>query len=164
MKSKNQSLTAAVAASLMLSLCSLSALADGDRRASPTPLLPSYQAECGACHLAYPPGLLPAASWQRLLQNLPRHFGTDASLEPAQRAELQPWLMAAAGTGQRRRAEATAPPDDRITRSAWFIREHDEIAAATWKRPSVKSAANCAACHGGANQGSFDEHDIRIPR
>jgi hypothetical protein len=165
MKSKLQVLAAAAAC--LLALCSLPALAEGGRRAPPLPLLPGYQAECGACHLAFPPGLLPAASWQRLMQNLPRHFGTDASLDPAQTAELQRWLAtnaAGSGSGQRKHAATTPPPDDRITRSAWFVREHDEVAAAVWKQPSVKSAANCAACHGGANQGNFNEHDIRIPR
>ncbi|NML15911.1 hypothetical protein [Azohydromonas caseinilytica] len=29
------------------------------------PLLPAYRQECGSCHVAYPPGMLPAASWQR---------------------------------------------------------------------------------------------------
>ncbi len=52
------------------------------------PLLPKYQQECAACHVAYPPGLLPAASWQRVMDNLPRHYGTDASLDPATLKEL----------------------------------------------------------------------------
>ena len=59
------------------------ALADGDRRAPRTPLLPKYQQECAACHVAYPPGMLPAASWQRVMGNLSHHYGTDASLDPA---------------------------------------------------------------------------------
>ena len=71
-----------------------------------------------------PPGLLPAASWQRLIDNLPRHFGTDASLDAATAKELSTWLAAHAGTDKRARE---APPEDRITRSAWFIREHDEV-------------------------------------
>jgi len=132
-------------------------------RSVPVPLLPKYQQECAACHLAYPPGLLPAASWQRLMTNLPQHFGTDASLDPASVAELQRWLLANAGTAKRVRSEPP-PPQDRITRSSWFIRQHDEISAATWQRASIKSAANCAACHRQAEQGDFDEHRVRIPR
>jgi mono/diheme cytochrome c family protein len=137
------------------------ALADGGDRAARVPLLPQYQQECGACHVPYPPGLLPAASWQRLMNNLPRHFGTDASLDAATVKTLSTWLAAGAGTGQRARE---APPEDRITRSAWFIREHDEVRAATWKLPAVKSAANCIACHTRADQGALNERDIRIPR
>lgn len=135
-----------------------------DRGLSRVPLLPAYRQECSACHLAYPPGLLPAASWDRLMGNLPRHFGTDASLDPATLKQIHQWLQDhAAGAGSGRRA-AVAPPDDRITRSTWFQREHREVAAAVWTRPAVKSAANCAACHPRADHGDFDEHLVRIPR
>lgn len=137
------------------------AFADDDKRAARVPLLPLYQQECAACHIAYPPGMLPAASWQRLMNNLPRHYGTDASLDPEAVKQLTAWLTAHAGTYKRVREE---PPEDRITRSAWFIRKHDEVSAATWKLPAVKSAANCAACHTRADQGDFNERYIRIPR
>jgi hypothetical protein len=33
--------------------------------------------------------MLPAASWQRLMGNLPRHFGTDASLDAATTAAAE---------------------------------------------------------------------------
>ena len=56
-----------------------------------------------------------------------------------------------------------APPNDRITESAWFVREHRGIDPAVWKLPSVKSAAQCAACHTGADRGDFDDDRIRIP-
>jgi hypothetical protein len=125
------------------------------------PLLPKYQQECAACHLAYPPGALPAASWQHLLQGLPRHFGTDASVDAATLEELSGWLAANAGTWKR---VGTPPPQDRITQSAWFVRKHHEVAPATWKLAAVKSPSNCAACHTEAEQGEFDEHRVRIPR
>ena len=72
------------------------------------------------------------------------------------------WLSANAGTG--RRSAGTPPPEDRITRSSWFVHEHDEVAPSVWKRASVRSPANCAACHVGAEQGRFDEHALRIPK
>jgi mono/diheme cytochrome c family protein len=137
------------------------AWADGRKDAVRAPLLPKYQQECGACHVAFPPGMLPAASWQRIAGNLPRHYGTDASLDPSALAELGSWLAANGGTWKRVREE---PPGDRITRSAWFLRKHGEVPAAAWKLPTVKGAANCAACHAGAEQGEFNEHNVRIPR
>jgi cytochrome c553 len=135
--------------------------AGDDQRAPTAALLPKYQQECAACHVAFPPGMLPADSWRRLMSNLPRHYGTDASLDPPTVSELATWLGANAGTYKRARE---APPEDRITKSAWFIRKHDEVPAAVWKRPAVKSAANCAACHTQADQGNFNEHAVRIPR
>ena len=135
------------------------AMADDGKRM--VPLLPKYQQECAACHLAYPPGMLPAASWKRVMATLPKHYGTDASLDPATVKELGAWLNANAGTYKRVRED---PPQDRITTSAWFIRKHDEVSAATWKLPAVKSASNCAACHTRADQGEFNERNVRIPR
>jgi hypothetical protein len=150
----------ALAAALGVGLC-LSAAAEDGKHGAPVPLLPRYQTECAACHVAYLPSMLPAASWQRLMADLPNHFGTDASLDPAALKELSSWLGANAATSRR---AAESPRDDRITRSAWFTRKHDEVPAATWKRPSIKSASNCAACHTRADQGDFNEHKVRIPR
>lgn len=137
------------------------AVADEHRSSARVPLLPKYQQECAACHLAYPPDMLPAASWQRLMNNLPDHFGTDASLDPASVRELSKWLASNAGTGKR---ASEVPPQDRITRSRWFIHEHDEVPAAAWKLAAVKSASNCAACHTQSQQGDFRERNVRIPR
>ena len=142
-------------------VASHAAFAGDDRRAPATAVLPTYKQECGACHVVFPPGMLPLDSWRRLLSNLPHHYGTDASLDPATVNELAAWLSANAGTYKR---VAEVPPEDRITRSAWFIRKHDEVPGAVWKRPAVKSATNCAACHTLADQGDFNEHTVRIPR
>ena len=139
----------------------LTVQANDDHRGPRLPLLPKYQQECASCHVAYAPGLLPAESWQRLLNNLPHHFGTDASLDAASTTTLSTWLVANAGTSRRGRE---APPEDRITKSAWFVREHGEVSAATWKRASVKSPSNCSACHAQGDQGDFNEHSVRIPR
>jgi hypothetical protein len=135
--------------------------ADDDLRGPRLSLPPKYRQECASCHVAYPAGMLPAESWQRLINNLPRHFGTDASLDAASLKELSAWLTTNAGTHKRVRE---APPQDRITTSAWFTRKHDEVPAAAWKRPAVKSPANCSACHAQADRGDFNEHNVRIPR
>lgn len=127
----------------------------------PAPSNPAYRQECGACHVPFAPALLPAASWKRVMSGLPRHFGVDASVDAPTATTLSAWLASnAAGPG---RLHET-PPEDRITRSAWFERQHREVAPATWKRPAVKSAANCAACHAEAARGDFDEDRVRIPR
>lgn len=129
-------------------------------RTARVPLLPKYQQECASCHVAYPPGMLPAESWRRLMRGLPNHFGTDASLDAGTVRQLSVWIEQHAGSATRSQA---APPEDRITRSSWFQHEHHEISPRTWQLPKVKSASNCAACHTQANQGVFNEHDVRIP-
>ena len=135
------------------------AQADGGRM-MPSDMPKAYIAECAACHTAYSPGLLPARSWQRIMTGLDKHYGTDASLDDATVRQLSTWLQANAGTYKRVVEE---PPQDRLTRSAWFERKHREVPTSVWKHASIKSAANCAACHTGADRGDFDDDHIRLP-
>jgi hypothetical protein len=121
----------------------------------------AWDAECSSCHVAYPPRLLSAPAWRRILSGLDRHFGTDASVDARTAADIGAFLEQNAG---RDRRSTGAGDETRITRTAWFLREHDELPAATWQHPAVKSAANCAACHTGAAQGDFRERNIRVPR
>lgn len=130
-------------------------------RAKRPPPPPVYLEECGGCHAAFLPRMLPAASWRRLLQDLPHHFASDASLDAATAGEIERWLVSNAGDGAR---FPTAPAEDRITRTRWFTRQHDEIAAKTWQRAAIGKRSNCTACHRTAEQGVFNEHDLRIPK
>lgn len=158
----NHSISNQIATTFLLATGLLSA-AHADSRAATVPPLPKYTQECTACHMAYPPGMLPSVSWQRIMGNLGKHYGTDASLDAASLQEISVWLQTHAGTHKR---VSEAPPEDRITKSPWFLKEHSarEFPAEVWKRPAVGSASNCTACHTKATQGSFDEHDIKIPR
>ena len=129
--------------------------------AASTDALPLYVQECGACHVPYPSGMLPAASWARLIPGLSQHFGVDASLEPASAQAIGDWLQAHAASNKRMHE---SPPQDRITHARWFIDQHDEVSGAVWKRKSVGSPSNCAACHPGAASGHFSENQVHIPK
>lgn len=120
----------------------------------------SYEAECASCHMAYPPGLLSQKSWQNVMLSLNKHFGTDASVDAKTQAEIVSWLMKNAATRQKYSETA---PENRITKTTWFIRKHDEVKADVWKRAGVKSPANCGACHIDAANGIFSEKNIQIP-
>jgi nitrate/TMAO reductase-like tetraheme cytochrome c subunit len=119
-----------------------------------------YRAECASCHIAYPPQLLSKESWRALMGDLANHFGTDASVDAKTAQEIQRYLEANAGGA---RAGEVKPPL-RITETHWFRHEHDEVPAAVWKVPAVKSAANCGACHTQAERGDFSERSLRVPR
>lgn len=146
---------------LLASAATLAFAGEHSGKRSRVPLTPQYAQECGSCHVPYAPRLMPASSWRQVMDGLAHHFGSDATLEPAAQSEIRAWLEANAGNSKR---AATPPPENRITRAAWFLHEHDEIAPETWRRASVKSPSNCAACHAGAERGEFNEHDVRIPR
>lgn len=123
---------------------------------------PAYVQECGSCHAPYPARLLSAESWRAVLDGLDRHFGSDASLDPATLKPIAGYLEAHA----RRRATIgdDGQPLLRITETRWFRHEHDEVPERTWKLPAVKSPANCGACHTAADRGNFSEHALRLPR
>ena len=108
----------------LLSLLALApaARADDDHRPAAVPPLPAYDQECGSCHVAYPPGLLPAASWQRLMANLPRHFGTDASLDAATLQALSAYLAATPAASRRWRVTRRRRPRTSSGLRRWPLR------------------------------------------
>lgn len=136
---------------------------NGENR-SHSPMLPKqvnakWQQECSGCHLAFAPGLLPAASWRKIMSGLDHHFGADASLAAQDATEITAFLE----KNQANRWTSNAAPL-RVTEGKWFAAKHREIAPAVWQRASIKSANNCMACHRSADKGVFDEHRVSIPR
>jgi len=155
---------------LLLALLSTVALSshakyNGEDRGKPVmppEINTKWQAECSSCHMAYPSGLLPAASWKKVMAGLDKHFGVDASLTPAETQEITAYLTKYPSN---RWTANTAPL--RITDAEWFKAKHfnkGEIAPEVWKRAAVKGPAYCNACHLGAEKGDFNEHNIRIPK
>ncbi len=120
---------------------------------------PVWKEECGACHVAYPPQLLPAASWQAVMSGLDRHFGVDASLDAQTARHIAAFLEKSSAPARAGTAVVT-----RITDTRWFRREHDELGADVWKRPEVRSRANCTACHMRADAGDYSGRTRRVPR
>jgi hypothetical protein len=145
---------------LALATCTAVTTAMADEMHS-LPVKPSqeWKDECGSCHLAFPPSLLPAESWRNIMGGLDKHFGTDASLNPQETKLITNFLVKHADS---RRHSAKAP--SRITETPHFRHEHREIGAGIWKRAAIQSLSNCAACHPNADKGNFDEHSVRIPR
>ena len=123
---------------------------------------PTYRAECGSCHLAYPPALLSAAAWTVVFDRLDRHYGVDASLDAATARKLREYATAQAG--HRGRAGPAASGElPRISTLPWFLKEHREVTG-HYAPPGVKSMADCGACHRQAAQGDFSESSLRVPR
>lgn len=137
---------------------SLPSLADSLPMPADTPTV--YREECGSCHIPYPPALLAASDWQRLIDNLDRHFGSNAAVDAAAGKKISDFLERNAGNS-RRLGLGGEPP--RISQTRWFNHEHGKIVPRVWQDPRVKSPANCEACHQNAAKGNFSEHEVRIP-
>ena len=92
-----------------------------------------YSAECSGCHVAFPPELLPADAWGRVIDSLKDHFGDNASLDPAATKELRGYLTANAEKGNSTKGPhavaAKTPTSDnppRITDTTYFHGRHNE--------------------------------------
>ena len=120
----------------------------------------AFTAECSSCHIGYAPALAGEAQWRGIMGGLDKHFGVDASIDDKAQQTISNWLLSHAAKGSR---YAKPSADFRISTSAWFVRQHEEVGSKVWKRASIKSAANCGACHSGAARGDFDEDRVKIP-
>ena len=132
---------------------------------------PTWKAECSSCHMLYHPGLLPERSWTRIMGTLDRHFGENATLDPAAREEITRFLVDHSAERQQNRRSIRINQSIksnetplRISTTRYFLARHDEVPDAIFQYKSVGSAANCVACHQGADQGDFSESKVRIPR
>ncbi len=132
------------------------------------PLNDSYASECGDCHFAYPPILLPARSWQLLMQGLADHFGEDASLDEDSHRQIAAYLQRHAAehvdTEAANNLRLVAPDSPlRISKAPYWVRRHKNISAAIFRRRVVGSKGNCIACHKDARSARFDDQKIHIP-
>jgi cytochrome b len=129
---------------------------------------PTYQQECGACHYALNPSLLPAASWAALMVSLGEHFGEDARLDDPTSRQLAAWLVENAAetfdTESANRFRVVAPEDPyRVSSTPYWVRKHASVPPEVFRRRGVQSKANCQACHHDAESGRFDDQAIAIP-
>ncbi|MBI5467782.1 MAG: cytochrome b/b6 domain-containing protein [Deltaproteobacteria bacterium] len=132
---------------------------------------PVWKDECAtSCHSGFHPTLLPAASWEKIMGSLQDHYGEDVSLDDASRAEILKFLLSASAerstTEASRKILNSIPKDrveSRITEVPYWVAKHEDIKEEVFKRKSVMSKSNCVACHPGAEAGSFEDKDIRIP-
>jgi hypothetical protein len=124
---------------------------------------PAFKAECGSCHLAFPPQLLTADDWRRVMASLDRHYGDNATVDDKTRKIVEDFLFRNSASGYWSKVGPAPGNPPRLTGTAWFQRKHREVPAGIWKDKRVASAANCAACHTRAEQGRFGEHEIVLP-
>jgi len=129
-----------------------------------------YKTECGACHVAYPGGFLPEASWNAILNKLDDHFGDNAELDAEALQSIQSYLQVdnydRSNIRRRTRGRFDTPGTPiRVTDTKIFQAMHREISEKRVKNnPQVKTFARCEACHRGAENGNFSESQVRIPR
>ena len=130
----------------------------------------AFKQECGACHFAYQPGLLPSGSWEKILSNLPAHFGEEVSLDEVSQTNIGEYLRAnAAENSSAKRARKIlkslrGQTPLRITKTPYIQEKHDELDSSIFSRQSIGSFSNCVACHTKAEKGNYDDDFVKIPK
>jgi len=131
-----------------------------------------YQSECSDCHFAYQPGLLPEASWRKLLNvdALRDHFGDNAELDDETLAEVVKYAVensADKSWHKRSRKIARSTKENAPTRISgvhYIKRAHQDIPEKMIKgNNDVKSLSYCDKCHTQAIKGVFDADTVLIP-
>ncbi len=124
--------------------------------------------ECGDCHHAHHPSLLPAASWQKIMQGLNDHFGENASLSKKTATNITQYLTQYASerwdseaANELRLVNKQKPLQ--ITASPYWLLRHKAISPDIFKRKNIHSKGNCIACHRDATTGHFADEEIAIP-
>ncbi|WP_331775289.1 diheme cytochrome c [Sulfurospirillum sp. 1612] len=131
----------------------------------------TYIKECGSCHFAFQPGLLPQRSWKKIMNNLENHFDTDASLDEKSRSYLLKYMVTHSSNHameykrSRKITYSIAPNQTpiQVTKTPYFIRKHRRIKPRMITQKEVGSISNCTACHAGAKSGDYGEHAVKIP-
>ena len=127
-----------------------------------------YEKECGDCHHAYHPSLLPESSWSGMMAGLENHFGEDASLDAVTISALNHFIeVTSADHGYTKAANLfrTVAPNDpqRITSTPVWKNIHGDISDNEFRRKGVGGRTNCKGCHRDALQGRFAEQNIQLP-
>jgi len=132
---------------------------------------PLYAKECGSCHFAYQPGLLPERSWVKLMENLENHFDTDASLDEADKKHIEQYLVKNSAEKSRNYKRSRKINDSigtsmtpiAVSQTPYFQKEHRKIQRDMIVQKEVGSLSNCGACHTTADKGVYGERYIDIP-
>jgi len=123
----------------------------------------AYVKECGTCHSAFSPELLPAMSWRKVMQQLGEHFGDPAKLDAATQQGITAYLVANAAdraTNEHSRAimvslHANEAPV-RITQVPYIAGLHATVLDPIWNgNPRPKTLTECSVCHTDAKSGDF---------
>ena len=130
----------------------------------------TYIDECGACHLAYQPELLPSESWDKILAGLEGHFGETVDLDKESKKTITEYLKTNSAEHSRAKLSVKimrslgSNTPMRITDLPSFQAKHRKISQDVLQRESIGSLSNCSACHVTAEVGIYEDDDVKIPQ
>lgn len=131
----------------------------------------TWRSACGTCHVPYHPTLLPARSWNAILDRLDDHNGMQLAIDAKTLREIREFLVThSAETGTTEAAymiNRSIPLQEtprRITETGYWLEKHRGIEESYWTHEKVGSKSNCAGCHLDAHEGTYEDAAMRLPR
>ncbi|MBL4692397.1 MAG: hypothetical protein JKY92_03610 [Magnetovibrio sp.] len=131
------------------------------------------RAECGDCHMVFPPSRLTRTAWKKIMGSLSDHFGEDASLDADTSQHIEGVYVAGAldrpdkngkmGIRTKMRLAAWKKKGVvdplRITETPEWIRHH--VVKANYKKMSADKkysrGSNCITCHANGERGIYED-------
>ncbi len=157
------------AAAIITMAAAAVAVADDDR--FPPIASEVVRSECGDCHIAYPPQMLPQRSWRKLMDGLPKHFDEELSLDDEAKQQVLRYLLDNAADNSEAKAArkflrglGSGDTPVRITDTPRWKDKHHELPKRVWSDPRVAVRGDCAVCHTEAARGLYDDDaGLRVP-
>ena len=131
---------------------------------------PVYHSECGDCHKTYPPYMLPAESWRKIMKTLDNHRGeeiTEANISKIQQESILEFLINNSAETTTRESAVKMMNSlgelrpKAITKTPYWRETHKDIPRYIYKTKEIKDKSNCFACHKDFEYGNLDDMNIK---
>jgi cytochrome b len=127
-----------------------------------------WHKECGSCHLAYAPSMLPIASWQRMLDEQEKHFGEDLGISAATSARLIEHAKATPAPSWGAWKLASSVPAGQapleVSGTPFWKAVHASLPETAFRPPLSAGKHECEACHRDAASGKFHPRMIQLSK
>jgi cytochrome b len=128
-----------------------------------------FYRDCGDCHKVYPPHILPAASWRKIMGSLDNHRGekiTDENISMVNQETILNYLVENSADSSTREVSVKTLHSlgqrvpKTITKTPYWRETHKHIPRSVYKTKKIKDKSNCFACHKDFEHGVLDDMNI----
>ncbi len=131
---------------------------------------PILATECGDCHIVFPAYLLPAKSWEIIMDTPEDHFGDELDLEEEDAKVIRNYLVKHSGENSTREAAVKLLKSIKnkkdvisIVSAPYWKKTHENIPSKVFKLKEVDSKYSCDSCHPDILYGNINDDCITIP-